>query len=350
MYRAEFQNLYGIERKRIAPTHENHLRLHRLERPEQWEAELLDAIWQSQKPINWYPDYSPFHEKLAAFVGVNTQEIVLGAGIEDFIRTLFWLCCGPGDRVAYTWPTCKMFDIYAEVFQARAQRIVFEPDAPHTVEDVTRNLHEATRLLILPNPGQPVETMFSLDEMRAIAEHCRKQNTLLAIDEAYYGFGSETCLPLIDLFENVLVLRTFSKAFGAAGIRVGYAVGRHAVTKPLEAIRMSGEIAGPSMTAASVLMDHWESHVIPGIRAVCEGRDWLREILNDAGFHTSGYFANHVLIDMGSAERAMSVQMALRVRGIHVRTNAPPVDKHLMVTCGSIPLMRRFYDAFQGAV
>lgn len=321
------------------------MRLHRLERPEQWQPELLEAIWQAQKPINHYPDYDEFHSRLARFAGVSKHELVLGAGIEDFIRNLF-LLCGQANVVAYTWPTCAMFDIYAEVFSADPHRIVFTPEEPITVDRVIGGLPPETTLLILPNPGQPVETVFSLGEMTAIATHCHKIGAVLAVDEAYHGFGADTSLPLLDRFENVVILRTFSKAFGAAGIRVGYAIGRHAIIRALDAIRLSGEIAGPSLTAATVLMDHWDSHVKRGVQDICDGRDWLRETLIEAGFETSGYFANHVLVDMGSQERAESVAAKLLAEGVHVRQNKPPVDEHLMVTCGSVPLMQRFFGKF----
>lgn len=351
MYRACFHHLGKIERRRIAPTPEEDLRLHRLERPEPWEEELRDLMWSSLPAnlSNFYPDYGGFVERLAAFAGVPAGRIVVGQGIESLVRDLVMLTCDPGDAVAFTHPTCAMFELYARVFGAEPVRIETDPDNPPGVAAVCAALVDDVRLLILPNPGQPVDACFGLDNLREIAERCRQIGAMLAIDEAYFGFGAPTALPLIEEFENVVVLRTFSKAFGGASLRVGYAMGSEAAIRPLDACRQSGEVSGPSMHAATVLMDHYESHVAPGVKAVCEGRDWLRSALETDGYKARGSVANHVLVDMGSAGRASEVAARLAACGVRVRVNSPPVDRWLMITCGSVPLMRRFHEAFREA-
>jgi len=240
-----------------------------------------------------------------------------------------------------------MFDIYADRYLARKVRIETDPDRPPTVADIVAKIDDGVRLVILPNPGQPLDLCFTPDELRPIANRCADVGAVLAIDEAYFHFGAPTALPLLDTFDNVLVLRTFSKAFGGAALRVGYAVGNRMALKPLEAARASGEISGPSLHAATVLMDNWNDYVAYGIHQVAAGRDWLRERLIAEGFKARGEFANHVLIDMGTAVEAAFVHSCLEVRGIHVRRNAAPLDKFLMVTCGSVPLMEAFFQVFR---
>lgn len=345
MFRKCFAHLHRIERKRIPPTPAGHLRLHRLERPVPWSDDLLDAIAAAQTPINQYPDYAPFYDRLAAFAGVPSESIVVGAGIEDFIRTLVMLCCDPGDGFAFTWPTCAMFDIYAHAFNASAIKIATDPARPlgaHVVAQAARS----SKLLVLPNPGQPFETFFGLDELRMIARAAHASGCVVAIDEAYHGFGAPTAVALAFEFENVVVLRTFSKCFGAAGIRVGYAIAGERIARTLHAVRPSGEIAGPSMAAASVLIERW-ADVRDGIAAICEGRDWVATQVRGLGFDVRGSLANHVLIDMGTRERADLVAEHLLGRRVHVRTNSAPLDAHLLVTCGPIEIMQTFMDAFR---
>ncbi len=345
LFRECFRHLGQIERKRIPPIPHEDMRLHRLERPEPWPSEVVEAM-RAGPPDNWYPDYAAFYRRLSAFTGVPEERLVVGAGIEDFIRTLILLCCEPADGLAFTWPTCAMFDVYSEVFLARPVRIVTDPKRLLGVADIVDKLDSGVRLLILPNPGQPVETYFCLAELRRIAQRCAEIGAVFAIDEAYYGFGAETALPLVDEFDSVLIMRTFSKAFGGAALRAGYAIGQPSVIRPLHAIRESGEISGPSLHAATVLMDMWSQWIEPGIAEVCAGRDWLRETLRADGFDVRGWFANHVLIGLG--ERASHVAARLVERGVHVKANfPPPLDGHLLVTCGSELMMRRFYGAFR---
>lgn len=346
MFRPRFQHLAAIERRRIPPTPAGDLRLHRLERPEPWAADLV-AEMRAGPPDNLYPDYAAFHERLAAFAGVPPRNVVAGLGIESLVRDLVMLCCDPGDGVAYTHPTCAMFSIYAHAFGARAMEIATDPERPPSARDIVAALSADVRLLILPNPGQPVDLCYSADELRPIARRCAELGAVLAIDEAYYGFGAPTALPLAFEFDNVVVLRTFSKAFGGAGLRVGFAVAAERIARTLDAVRQSGEIAGPSLHAATVLMDRFDSHVRPGIAAIVAGRDWLRATLSDEGYRVRGTTANHVLVEVGPAAERIAARLA--ERGCHVRVNAGPCAGWLMVTCGSVGLMQEFHRRFTAA-
>lgn len=353
MFRSCFDHLPTIERRRIAPNKPDDARLHRGERVEPWPPALWDAVWDGWQPglIERYSSFPAFIDKLARFIGQPAERIVIGAGIEEFIRTLTFLCCDPGDKVASTWPSCAMYDLYPRIFGAKQVRVTTPLDGAWNADAICAQLYLDTKLFFLVNPSQPVDVCLSLDELRKVARHCRTLGILLAIDEAYHGFGAPTALPLVDEFDNVLVMRTFSKAFGAASIRVGYVVGQPSVIKPIDGARPSGEIAGPSMHIASVLLDHYDDIVRPGITRVIAGRDWLRETLRADGFKVCGSWSNFVLIDLRDEETAKGVSALLRREGIFVRDNNPAsFARTLMVTCGSVDLMQRFHSAFRKVV
>jgi histidinol-phosphate aminotransferase len=351
IYRKCFQHLHKIDRKRIPATPEGDLRLHRLERPHPWNDDLLAEMWtMPPNTANHYPDYAMFSKNVAWFFGVKPEQIVLGQGIEDHIRSLFMLCCDPGDIVAYTWPTCAMFDIYAEVFGARPVRIKPHPRKRIAWDEFCAVIPDATRLVILPNPGQPVDDCYQIDELHSIAAHCRKIGAVLAIDEAYHWFGSPSALPLIHEFNNVLVLRTFSKAFGGAALRVGVAIGSETAIRPLNAARPSGEISGPSIHAVNVLIKRWFTDVVPGIREVCEGRDWLRDKLSALGYVARGSNANHVLVELPTAPKMQAVMRRLKLNRVHVKGDYPaPLDRHLLITAAPQPIMEQFLAKFKEA-
>jgi len=354
MFAKRFQHLGEIERKRIVMPDNTRMRLNRLERPQPWEEELQRRIVELYRAdqIQQYPNYQPFYEQLAAFAGCETDEIVVGAGIEEFIRNLFMLCIEPGDKVAYLWPTCAMFDVYARVFQADSVRIVTDlrpPIGAVVANDLIKKLPPDLRLLILAHPGQPVENMFSRRDIMHIADACRDRDAVLALDEAYYGFGSHTEINRPRYHSNVVVLRTFSKAFGAASIRLGYAIGKGEIIHALNAVRQSGEVSAFSMHAASVLMKHHESHVKPAIRDICDGRDWLRAMVQEElGLKAWGYHANHVLIEMPNAAE---VAGRLADKGVLVKAGFPaPIDSHMLVTCGNRELMTTFCAELMAAL
>lgn len=330
------EHLAEIERRRIVmPPHT--MRLNRLERPEQWPPMLRGEVATALARVQWqqYPDYPAFYRRLGEFIGVDPAGIVVGAGIEEFIRSIMILHAGK--RVAVLWPTCAMFEIYARAFQVKLLPILTDPHAPLQVKHIVNHCRvmEADCLL-LANPGQPVETYFTRSQVAEIAEQLPDVWTV--IDEAYNGFGAESALGL----PGVTVLRTFSKAFGAAGIRVGYATGKN--LQYLNAIRPSGEVGSLSMAVATVLMDQWDivSHEID---QVIRGRDWLRHTFRCHAREAWGHFGNSVLVEHPDAA---GIVKRLAERGVLVRL-VTDLDGpgYFMVTCGSLPLMQKFWSEYE---
>lgn len=343
MLAERFAHLPEIERHRIVMPPNTRLRLNRLERPQPWGARFLETL-RASLPLDTlqeYPAYGPFYDRLARFEDWPASGIVVGAGIEEFIRALMLVCPEPRGRVAVLWPTCAMVDVYARAFQIELVRIVTDPAAPPTLTAILAQLPRDVKLFLLANPGQPVETCFDHYAIEAFAGACRDRGAVLAVDEAYYGFGAPTVKTLALSHENVVVLRTFSKAFGAASIRLGYALGSGPMIAALNAVRQSGEVSALSMHIATALMDSYETVVRPGIDAVRLGRDMFLAGVLGLGFNAWGRYANHVLIELPSAERALSVAEGLAACGVLVRAGLPaPVDRHLLVTCGGLQIMR----------
>ena len=348
MYLPRWQHLYGIERKRIAGTPEGDMRLHRLERPVPWDG----VIWPVWDHIERYPDYQPFIERLAKFEGVEEKNIVVGAGIESLVRDLMMLCLDKDNGYVFL-NSCAMFEVYGNVFNARWAKVYPRPEwtSDALLSEIKGHIAMmGARLMLLPNPGQPVETYLDAAHLRLLAEYCQMRHCVLAVDEAYYGFGSASAKQLaLHELDNMVILRTFSKAFGAAGSRVGYAIGQETAIMPLNAIRLSGEISGSALHAATKLMVYWPEFVEPGIRDVCRGRDWLREKF-EKDYGVTGSLANHVLVDMRAPEAAQEMAKRLAKRRVHVRCNAPPLDPYIMITCGPLDMMKQFWDIWQECV
>lgn len=359
--RESFRHLSDVERRRIPPTPPNHHRLHRMERPNPFPEPLVQALRDaaSESTGRLYPDYAAFTRSLITHLArvedlgrLDEDDICLGAGIEDFIRTLMLICCEPGEAVAYPWPTCAMFDVYAEkTFRLKPKRIRTEPFRRLTVDEVISYIDDDTRLLILPNPGQPVETFFAHSGITRIAEACADKRCLVAIDEAYFGFGASSFIRHIGDHDNVIVLRTFSKAMGLAGARVGYAVGPKPIIRALHGFRLSGEVAGPSMAMATTIMQWWPE-VSRAVSEVAGMREWAKLRILERGYRVEGSYGNHLLIEINYPDRnpmiASNVAARLERRGWAVRSGMPaPVDHHIMVTCGDRATMRDFVLDFE---
>lgn len=352
MFRQSFQHTHCIERRRISMPPFWSMRLNRGEVPIPLPPDLVEAIDEalSFRTLNYYPSYDRFYLHLAEFVDFPVKQIVAGAGIEEFIRTLTFMCCEPPhDEVAVLWPSCAMYDLYADVFGVRQIRIPSVQTQGWNVEKLIRWLecYRNLRLLFVPNPGQPVQTYYAPNELRELAHWCSHRDILLAIDEAHFGFGAETAFPLVNDFENVLVLRTFSKLMSAASIRVGFAVGPERLIRALHAVRPSGELSSLSMAVATVLMQN--IHVLEQRAcSVVEGRNYLRQMLRGELVRSYGDRGLSVLIRLDSAHAASAVGCALaKVHGILVKYDLPElVNNCLLLSCGDRKMMQKFFAAF----
>jgi histidinol-phosphate aminotransferase len=349
MFRESFKHLAGINRHRVAEPEDVAMRLQRMERPEAWPTSLLDHIY-STIPIDLlqrYPDPLPFYHKLATFLDVPVNSIVLTSGVDEAIRSILTLCCEPGDKIVVTAPGYAMYDVYAKIFGVHIHPIHFDAEHFMSPDEVIARIPHDVKVVFLANPSQPVENCFDLEQLRLIAAHCANRGILLCVDEAYHFFGAPSSLPMVKETANLLVMRSFSKAFGAASLRLGYIVGQEDVLAPFRGFRLAHEANALSLHAGTAMLDCFESHIKPGIESVCEGREWLREKCNTVGLNAWGSVANFVLIALDSETKMKESLRLLNERGIYVKGGfPPPLYRHILVTCGSPALMEDFFSTF----
>lgn len=349
MYLKRFQRLYEFSRPRIPEPDNVTIRLQRNEKPDDWGNDFYELIFANTPGLRLqrYPDPVPFYGKLSRFLKVPQENLVVTSGIDEPIRTLMTLCCEPGSSIIAPSPSYAMYEVYAKMHGVKVNPIAFQPGEFLPPETLAENIDASSRILFLPNPSQPVENVYDLDQLRTVAALCREREILFTIDEAYYFFGAPSALPLIKEFDNLLVLRTFSKAFGAAGIRLGYAAGSEKAIGPLKAFRMAHEANSLSLHVGEALIDNFDTFVKKNIENISEGRNVLRQACLDYGFPAWGEAGNFVLIDLQDNARSKEVHQQLAERGIHVKGGfGAPLDRHFLVTCGPPDMMRSFFDMF----
>jgi histidinol-phosphate aminotransferase len=348
VYLKRFDHLHGFLRPRIPEPDGVVLRLQRNEKPNNWPKDLQDRIFRSvpESMLQRYPDPTEFYRRLSRFLDVPKESIVVTSGIDGPIKSLISLCCDPGDTIAAVFPGYAMYAVYARMFGVKMAPIEYDPERFMEPAELMEKVPTGTKVLFLPNPSQPVENCFDLHKLEEISALCRKREILFVVDEAYFLFGSPSATPLIDTFDNVLVMRTFSKAFGGASLRLGYVVGSERSLAPLAAFRLAHEASSFSLHAGCILLECFDSHVKPSIDAICHGRDFLRQTCLQSGIKAWGSKSNYVLIDAVTKTQMESLNQALNEQGIYVKTGFPaPLDHHLLVSCGPIDMMKTFSSA-----
>jgi len=312
----------------------------------------LEAMSRSQKIAARYPDAleEELSVALAKFHGVQRDNILLGCGSGEILRMADMAFLRPDRTVVAAEPTFEAVLSYAKVTRAEAIKIPLTPDYRHDLSRMAAACGRRTGLVYVCNPNNPTGTIVSRDELEAFIARVPKTTTIL-VDEAYCHFVEDaayaSAFEWIGKAPNLIVVRTFSKIYGLAGMRLGYA----AATK--EAIEEMGRHRIWSNTNAAVLEAAIASlldtgHVPRHRRAVTDGKRWLSAELEKDGRTVIPSEANFAMIDVGSDVEP--VIAALRSRDVLPGRKFPSLPNWLRVTIGTPQEMRRFLAAFRAVV
>ena len=290
-----------------------------------------------------YPDPSPLYERLAQRLGLPEDHLYVTPGSDAGIRMLFQAYLRPGDRVVFPDPTFAMYAVYTRVFQAQARTVPYAAGQALDVEELRRHVADGARILAIANPDQPTGAVMPRKTLLSLAESARDSHTLFIIDEAYYPFYSETAIDFVRTFDNVVVLRTFSKVGGLAGLRVGYLAANPAITDAITRVRGSFEVNTIAIALASYLLDH--PAITEGyLHEVERGREVLRELAAELGLGFPPCPANFQLLQFPGLTSTSEVAAELAARGYLVKGgfSAACVRDCIRVTLDGPELMMRF--------
>ncbi|KTS08410.1 histidinol-phosphate transaminase [Microbacterium testaceum] len=283
---------------------------------------VLEAI-QGASGINRYPDATAarLRERLAARHGVSPDDVHIGAGSVSLLAQLLLATSGPGDEVVYAWRSFEAYPSLVAVAGATSVQVPLTDDFRHDLPAMAAAITERTSLVIVCSPNNPTGPTVTHDDFAAFVEAV-PADVLIVLDEAYAEFVTDPSsvegdrVRAIIARPNIVVLRTFSKAYGLAGLRVGYAIGH---TRVLDAARstaipLSVTAAAEEAALASLAA---ESELLERVRVIAERRDRLVARLRDAGWPVPDAQGNFVWLPAGG--RALEVAAAFEEAGLVVR-------------------------------
>ena len=175
------------------------------------------------KQLARYPERAPLEATVAAHLGIRPEELLLTNGTDEAIHLVCETYLEPGDEAIIVVPTFSMYEIYAAATGAKVIAVPAVEQFRFPSENVLSHVKERTRLVAIANPNNPTGALASRKDLLTIAEHA--PNAALLVDEAYFEFCGETLMPEFRKFPNLFVSRTFSKAYGLAGLRIGVLAG-----------------------------------------------------------------------------------------------------------------------------
>lgn len=326
---------------------EHGIRLDRNEKVSNFSPEVVAEILKQFQvwSLSASPESRGLYEKISKLIKVPSEQIYVTAGITEGVKFLFETLTNPGDNVIVLDPTYPMYSIYAKFYQTEYRKFEYTNLAPDW-KSFESALDKKTALVMIPNPNLPVESCFTLDELRRIAERCQKNGTILLIDEAYHYFGAPSSLGLITEFDNVIVARSFSKAFGLAAIRLGFMVSSPENIAYVSKTRSLVESNSFSMGIASFFLDRptlVESHV----QEVKEGAEYIQSELTKMGLKWhGGNFTNGILIFLESESETKDLVHYLREKKIYIRGSfEAPYQQCVRISIGPKHIMQLFIQS-----
>jgi histidinol-phosphate aminotransferase len=260
-----------------------------------------------------YPDCSPLYHRLATYVGLGADHLLLCAGSDGAIRSVFEAYVSPGDVVLHTTPTFAMYPVYAQMYGAIAATVAYRASERGPVlaaADFIAAIQERRpRVVCLPNPDSPTGTVFLPADLRAIIEAAGDVGSVMLVDEAYYPFHEGTAAPWVDEYPHVVVARTFAKAWGLAGLRIGYTVACPALTRLLHKVRPMYEVNAVAVFAIQRMLEHVDA-MQASVRRLIAGRELFRGAMQQLGLNTPETHGNFLHVSFGSLAPAVHDALA----------------------------------------
>ncbi len=275
-------------------------------------AEKLHLI--SREALACYPERGSVESQVASFLGRNPNEVLLTNGVDEGIHLLCETYLEPGDEVLIVVPTFAMYEIYARATGATVRSIPAGKNFEYPQEAVMSAITDRTRLIAIANPNNPTGTVASSDFLLQLAKAAPQ--AALLVDEAYFEFHGQTLMGQVGVIPNLFVARTFSKAYGLAGLRIGVLAGEH------NQMTMVRRVSSPYNVNAAALACLPEAladqdYIAQYVAEVLASRSRLEQFFSSHELPYWKSHANFVLARFGDL-RVPFVD-AMRQRGILVR-------------------------------
>ena len=327
------------------------LRLHQNENTGGCSPRVLEALAKLRPDeVGFYPPYAAATRACARYLGVDPDALALTNGLDEGIMGLAVAYLrppvgGPVPEALVPEPAFEIFRVDTDVVGGRFVQVMPKPDFTFALDEVLAAITPRTRVVFLTNPNNPTGVSMPLDAIRAVARHVPREAVVL-VDEAYVEFAGTTFISELPAFPNVIVGRTFSKAFGLAGLRIGCLVGARDVLDPVRAVIPVYSVNIAAVVAVQAALAD-PAYLGDYLRQVQESKALLYAACDRVGLKYWKSDANFVLVCAGDRLRALVKGAADRGIYIRDRSSEPGCAGCLRIATGVIEHTRRFIAAME---
>ncbi|MCR5202081.1 MAG: histidinol-phosphate transaminase [Lachnospiraceae bacterium] len=301
---------------------------------------ILDSYSAEELRLYPSPVSKDLVEEIAALHKVDCDRVFVGVGSDDVLALMFLTYFNSGKPILFPDITYSFYDVWADLYRIPYKR----PKLDDNFRIVPEDYKQENGGIVIANPNAPTGVFESQETIESIIE--ANKDVVVIIDEAYVDFGPATMMSLADKYDNVVVVRTFSKSRSLAGMRIGYAIGSKALIKALNDVRYS--FNSYPMTRLSIQVGAEsikdEKYFNECVEKIKKTREWTKAELKNLGFtfpdsQTNFIFAKHEKVS------AVTIFEELRKKHIYVRHfNADRIDNYLRITIGTDEEMKTFIN------
>lgn len=313
------------------------------------------AICEAAEGLRVYPDAGAWalRDAIAARTGLEAAQVLPGAGVDGLIRLMCLALLDPGDELAMAWPSFLSWRMGAQVQGATLRMAPLAADGAYDLDALLAQVTPRTKLAVVVSPNNPTGGAVAAADLERFLD-ALPGHVLPVVDEAYFEYlpaGGHDAGRLVAEGRALGVMRTFSKAFGLAGLRVGYLLGPPDLVRALGVVRNVFDVSAPAQAAAIASLAEADALLPERIALNATERETMAAGMRELGLAPLPSEANFLLVDLGSPERAQAVNAALLARGVIVRpARAFGAPSALRVTVGFPEENARFLDAAAGAL
>jgi histidinol-phosphate aminotransferase len=281
------------------------------------------AVREGASGLRVYPDPGAWalRDAIAARTGLTPAQVLPGAGIDGLIKLMCLALLEPGDEIAMGWPSFLSWRVGAQIQGAQVRAAALGEDGAYDLDALAAEVTPRTKLVVVVSPNNPTGAAVGARALTSFLD-ALPPHVLPVVDEAYFEYlppGGHDAAALVAEGRLVAGLRTFSKAYGLAGLRVGYLMGPPALVRALGVVRNVFDVTAPAQSAAIASLADADEHLPPRIALNAAEREMTASGLRALGLPPLPSTANFLLVDLGTPERALELNAALLRRGVIVR-------------------------------
>ena len=325
----------------------DYLRYDMNENPVGLPVEFVEKVKKSITPefLATYPEPHSFTQKYARFIGVREENIITTNGSDMGIRYLLETFGKPGSKVVTVSPSFEMYRINCSLLGLQHISINYNDDLSFDYQHILNSIDAQTSVVSILNPNNPIGNVFSADEVDIIIQKAHSVGALVIIDEAYHYYHPITFLSFIHQYDNVVVLRTFSKCFSIAGCRLGVIIGPEHLIQAVTHARLTFDVNSIALLFGEALLDEPEI-LAQLIESEKQGKVFLISELKKQGYSYMGGAGNYIFIQPKNSP-TQTAQKLKEEHGVLVKTFGHPLLRnYIRVTTGSIDSMAIFLGHF----